>query len=177
MDGQSVRVIATQFGPFAVVTDDETVVEATWLRAEHEVDRLKENRDGSRLSARLADRAIEEVQAYFRGELTAFTVPVRAHGTRFQKAVWQALCAIPYGETATYGEIAERIGRPAAVRAVGQANRANPVAVIVPCHRVVGKGSVLRGYAGAAVDIQEGLLALEQGLLLLLPEMFDLIRE
>ena len=177
MDGLSVRVTDTCFGPFAVVADDDAVVEAAWLREEPDVERIRNNRNGSRASRRLAEQAIEEIKAYFRGDLSAFTVPVRTRGTAFQEAVWQALCAIPYGETATYGDIAQRIGRPAAVRAIGQANRANPVAVIIPCHRVVGKGSVLRGYAGSAIDIQQGLLALEQGSFLLLPQMFDLIRQ
>jgi len=88
-------------------------------------------------------------EAYFRGDATALeTVPWRASGTPFQLKVWEALCSIPAGETLSYAGLAERIGRPTAVRAVGHANGANPVAVVVPCHRVIGTSGSLTGYGG-----------------------------
>jgi methylated-DNA-[protein]-cysteine S-methyltransferase len=91
----------------------------------------------------------ERIAAYFGGELGAIDgLPVEMVGTPFQRAVWTALRAIPVGSTVSYSELARRIGRPAAVRAVGMANGANPVAVVVPCHRVVGKGGTLVGYGG-----------------------------
>ncbi|MBP8221372.1 MAG: methylated-DNA--[protein]-cysteine S-methyltransferase, partial [Aeromonadaceae bacterium] len=97
---------------------------------------------------------------YFAGRLQRFTLPLAAHGTAFQQAVWQALCDIPYGETRSYGDIARAIGKPAAVRAVGAANGRNPLSIIVPCHRVIGQNGSLTGYAGG-LPIKQQLLALE----------------
>lgn len=90
----------------------------------------------------------EALAAYFEGRLRAFTVPLDLRGTPFQRQVWEALCHIPFGEVRTYAEIAELLGRPRATRAVGAANGANPVALIVPCHRVIGSNGSLTGYAG-----------------------------
>ena len=109
--------------------------------------------------ARLAS-AREELLTYFAGERQDFSFPMAPHGTEFQQQVWQALRDIPYGQVATYRDIAQRIGRPQAVRAVGAANGANPVAVVVPCHRVIGSNGTLTGYAGG-LDIKEKLLRLE----------------
>ncbi len=83
-----------------------------------------------------------------------------ARGTEFQRRVWEALCVIPYGETASYGEIARAVGRPAASRAVGAANGRNPISIVVPCHRVVGAGGALTGYGGG-LDRKAWLLNLE----------------
>jgi O-6-methylguanine DNA methyltransferase len=93
-------------------------------------------------------QAADELERYFVGKLTAFSCPLDLHGTPFQLAVWRALQTIPYGETRSYSEIAQQIGRPAARRAVGAANGANPVAIIVPCHRVIGSDGALTGYGG-----------------------------
>jgi methylated-DNA-[protein]-cysteine S-methyltransferase len=101
-----------------------------------------------------------QLAAYFAGELREFDLPLRPSGTPFQLDVWQALRDIPYGETVSYGELARRIGRPAAARAVGRANGQNPIAVVVPCHRVVGAHGTLSGYAGG-LDRKVALLALE----------------
>jgi methylated-DNA-[protein]-cysteine S-methyltransferase len=89
-----------------------------------------------------------QLDAYFAGELTEFDVPLAPAGSGFQLAVWAALTRIPYGETASYGEIAEEVGRPDAVRAVGSTNGRNPIAVIIPCHRVIGADGTLVGYGG-----------------------------
>ena len=89
-----------------------------------------------------------QIRAYFAGTLTAFTVPLDFRGTAFQKSVWAALLAIPYGETRSYGEIARAIGRPGASRAVGAANGRNPMSIIAPCHRVIGGNGALTGFAG-----------------------------
>lgn len=102
-----------------------------------------------------------QLAAYFAGELTTFTVPLDFQGTAFQKSVWQALLTIPFGETRSYGEIARQIGRPAAVRAVGAANGRNPISIIAPCHRVIGSGGALTGFAGGLVA-KERLLGLER---------------
>ena len=91
----------------------------------------------------------QAVDAYFAGDLAALAaISWRTGGTDFQRSVWTALCAIPVGETVTYKQLAERIGRPSAVRAVGLANGANPVGVVVPCHRVIGSDGSLTGYGG-----------------------------
>ena len=92
--------------------------------------------------------AARQLEDYFAGRRTAFELPLRPRGTAFQRAVWDALRAIPPGETRSYGEIARAVGRPAAVRAVGAANGRNPLAIVVPCHRVIGAGGTLTGYAG-----------------------------
>jgi len=91
---------------------------------------------------------VGQLAEYFAGERTEFTVPLAPRGTPFQHLVWDALRAVPYGETVTYGELAERIGRPSAARAVGHANGHNPISIIVPCHRVVGAAGALTGYGG-----------------------------
>jgi methylated-DNA-[protein]-cysteine S-methyltransferase len=103
---------------------------------------------------------IRQLRAYFGGELTKFDVRLALQGTPFQLRVWQALCAIPYGTTISYGDLAKQIGQPKAVRAVGLANGANPVAIIVPCHRVIGSNGKLTGYGGG-LPLKERLLALE----------------
>jgi methylated-DNA-[protein]-cysteine S-methyltransferase len=105
--------------------------------------------------------AVRQLEAYFAGELTEFTLPLDPAGTAFQRSVWAALCEIPYGETISYGELARRIGKPQAVRAVGAANGQNPIAIIVPCHRVIGSNGKLTGYGGG-LPIKEALLALER---------------
>ena len=91
---------------------------------------------------------IEQLAAYFAGELDTFDLPLALRGTPFQRTVWSALREIPYGETVSYGELAQLIGKPGAARAVGLANGKNPVGIIVPCHRVVGSGGDLTGYGG-----------------------------
>jgi len=110
----------------------------------------------------LLERALVQLDEYFRGCRQVFDLPLKWHGTGFQQDVWAALCRIPYGETTTYADIAAQIGRPKAVRAVGQANRANELAIVVPCHRVIGKNGALTGYAGSRTDVKAKLLELEQ---------------
>lgn len=103
-----------------------------------------------------------ELSAYFAGDLRQFTTRLAPRGTPFQLGVWRALCDIPYGETISYGELARRIDNPKSVRAVGLANGANPLAIIVPCHRVIGSNGSLTGYGGG-LPIKQRLLALERG--------------
>ncbi|MFJ5933281.1 methylated-DNA--[protein]-cysteine S-methyltransferase [Streptomyces sp. NPDC003444] len=106
--------------------------------------------------------AVRQLDAYFAGDLTAFDLPLHLVGTPFQLRVWERLSLIPYGETRTYGELAEELGNPGASRAVGLANGKNPVSIIVPCHRVVGAGGGLTGYGGG-LDRKQRLLAFESG--------------
>lgn len=116
-----------------LMTDEERIVP-----------RVERGRRDDRALASVA----EQLAAYFAGERVEFDLLVNPAGTPFQGAVWQQLCAIPYGETASYGQIARRLGRPAGARAVGLANNRNPVAIIIPCHRVVGADGALVGYGG-----------------------------
>jgi len=110
----------------------------------------------------LLDRAEQQLTAYFAGELTEFDLPLASDGTEFQNKVWAELRRIPFGETASYGEIARRLGYDNVVsRAVGAANGANPIPIIVPCHRVIGADGTLTGYAGG-IERKRALLELEQ---------------
>lgn len=109
----------------------------------------------------LLRQAAGELAEYFAGARRKFTFPIAPAGTPFQQAVWAALREIPYGQTRTYGQIAARIGRPKACRAVGMANNRNPIPVVVPCHRVIGASGALTGYAGG-LDTKARLLGLEK---------------
>ena len=105
--------------------------------------------------------AVDQLGAYFTGELTDFDIELDLRGTEFQQRVWKALLTIPYGDTRSYGEIAAQIGAPGAARAVGLANGHNPIAIVVPCHRVIGAGGGLTGYGGG-LDRKRTLLELEK---------------
>jgi methylated-DNA-[protein]-cysteine S-methyltransferase len=110
---------------------------------------------------------IRQLRAYFEGELKEFRVPLVMEGTEFQLSVWKELRKIPYGETRSYGQLAETIGKPKAVRAVGLANGQNPIPIIVPCHRVIGSDGSLTGFGGG-IENKRKLLELESGQLKLL---------
>jgi O-6-methylguanine DNA methyltransferase len=107
-----------------------------------------------------------ELEQYFAGELRQFTVPLDLRGTDFQMRCWQALLKIPYGETRTYAQQARAVGKPQAFRAVGMANHDNPIAIIVPCHRVIASDGKLGGYGGG-LPLKQNLLDLERGQLVL----------
>jgi methylated-DNA-[protein]-cysteine S-methyltransferase len=147
-----VETFATPTGPMLLVTDDAARVRALdWEDCAARMHRLLRLHYGSvRLEPRdAASAARRAVEAYYEGTLTAIdTLPVETGGTPFQRSVWAALRTIPNGETATYGGLAVRLGRPKAMRAVGMANGANPIAVVVPCHRVIGADATLTGYGG-----------------------------
>ena len=108
----------------------------------------------------LTEEAFKQLEEFFRKERKAFDLPLRIKGTPFQEKVWRALMEIPYGEMRTYGEIAEKIGCPKGAIAVGSASHNNPLWIIVPCHRVVGKGGKLTGYAGGLL-MKRKLLQIE----------------
>lgn len=112
-------------------------------------------------TATVLAQARGQLEAYFAGERTAFDLPLAPRGTDFDRRVWAAVSAIGHGETASYGELAARIGAPTAARAVGHANGRNPIAVIIPCHRVVGASGALTGYA-YGVERKAALLELER---------------
>jgi methylated-DNA-[protein]-cysteine S-methyltransferase len=107
-------------------------------------------------------QAITQLEAYFAGELRQFDLLLAPEGTAFQREVWSALTVIPYGETVSYGELARRLGRPAASRAVGAANGQNPIPIVIPCHRVIGADGSLTGFGGG-LAIKRRLLDLESG--------------
>jgi methylated-DNA-[protein]-cysteine S-methyltransferase len=106
--------------------------------------------------------ATDQLDEYFAGERREFDLALDPHGGAFDQAVWEQLAAIPYGETATYGEIARRVGHPDSSRAVGAANGRNPLAIVVPCHRVIGSDGSLTGFAGG-LEQKRALLSLEAG--------------
>ena len=143
---------ATPTGPMMLLTDDHGQVRALdwedYAARMHQLLRLHYGspRLQSRQAASSARRAVE---AYYQGDLSAIDLlPTRTAGTPFQREVWAALRSIPCGETTTYGTLAARLGRPTAMRAVGMANGANPIGIIVPCHRVIGANAQLTGYGG-----------------------------
>lgn len=125
-----------------------------FLRSLH----LSKNAD--KKSAALVKEACRQLTEYFAGKRTAFDIPLHEKGTAFQKQVWQALREIPYGETRSYGQIAERIGNPKASRAVGMANHHNPILIITPCHRVIGADGRLTGF-GSGLPAKQALLEIE----------------
>lgn len=144
-------------GPLLVAIDKDGLRYVEFVRGERPVMPAPEwQRDDPALAP-----FIEQFEAYFAGRLQRFSLPLAARGTPFQQSVWQALCEIPYGETTSYLEIAEAIGNPKAMRAVGAANGRNPLSIIVPCHRVIGRSGKLIGYGGG-LPIKRWLLALEQ---------------
>lgn len=125
--------------------------------------RPAEPEDGWQPDARgVLDTVCRELDEYFGGRMTRFRTPVAPAGTPFQQRVWRALCDIPYGTTTSYGELARTIGAEKAVRAVGAANGANPIAIIIPCHRVIGANGSLIGFGGG-LPVKRALLDLEQG--------------
>ncbi|MGX9291244.1 methylated-DNA--[protein]-cysteine S-methyltransferase [Bacillus sp. A015] len=105
--------------------------------------------------------AKKQLDEYFKGDRKVFDLPLKQAGSPFQEQVWEALSAIPYGESKSYADIAEAIGNPQAVRAIGQANRRNALPIFIPCHRVIGKDRSLTGYAGTKTDMKAVLLELE----------------
>lgn len=110
--------------------------------------------------ARAYKKAVQQLNQYLVGKLREFSLPLKIYGTDFQKKVWDAIAEIPYGETRTYKQVAETVGEPGATRAVGAALHANPLQIILPCHRVVGQGGSLVGYA-LGLDLKRRLLVIE----------------
>ena len=108
----------------------------------------------------LLRRAFAQLEAYWQGDLRVFDLPLAPRGTDFMLRVWRQLCAVPYGQTAAYRDIAAAVGNPRACRAVGLANHHNPIPIVIPCHRIVGSNGALTGYAGG-LDMKRALLDLE----------------
>ncbi|MEU5952927.1 methylated-DNA--[protein]-cysteine S-methyltransferase [Streptomyces sp. NPDC047525] len=149
-------LIDSPYGPLTLVATDGTLSGLYMTEQRH---RPPEETFGDRDAGPFSE-TISQLEAYFAGELREFDLPMRLDGTPFQRTVWQQLQLIPYGETRTYGQLADALGKPNASRAVGLANGKNPIGVIVPCHRVIGAGGSLTGYGGG-LDRKQRLLAFE----------------
>ncbi|MEV7031481.1 methylated-DNA--[protein]-cysteine S-methyltransferase [Streptomyces sp. NPDC093272] len=151
-------VTDSPYGPLTLVAEDGVLCGLYMQDQRH---RPPEENFGARDDDLFAE-AGEQLDAYFAGELTEFTLELRLDGTPFQRSVWEQLCLIPYGQTRSYGELADALGSPQASRAVGLANGRNPISIIVPCHRVIGANGGLTGYGGG-LPRKRRLLDFERG--------------
>lgn len=139
------RTIDSPVGPLTAVATDQGLRAVLWPEDE----RIDFESSPVEFSDHpVLDAVATQLEQYFAGDRVVFDVPLDLHGTDFQVSVWRALAEIPFGETSTYGDQAARIGRPKAARAVGAANGRNPVSIVLPCHRIVGKDGSLTGFAG-----------------------------
>ncbi|MCM3705832.1 MULTISPECIES: methylated-DNA--[protein]-cysteine S-methyltransferase [Cytobacillus] len=160
MRGRVYSKVITPAGDIYIVAENGTLLalymgEADFLEGE-DVLSLQFNPSDS-----LLKMCALQLEEYFNGHRKEFDLPIDFNGTEFQKAVWKELCLIPFGETRSYHDIAVKIGKDKAVRAIGQANKVNRLPIIIPCHRVIGKNKSLTGYAGSRTEIKEILLSLE----------------
>lgn len=157
-------------GPLAIVESDGAITEVSFAQSEGApsssgVTGTSSNRNAlanssAGITSPLLEKTAREISDYFAGKLKRFTIPVKPEGTDFERRVWTALLDIPWGTTRTYGEIAATLGNPKASRAVGRAIGLNPVAIVIPCHRVIGKDGSLTGYAGG-LERKKTLLGIE----------------
>ena len=158
---RSHTVIDSPVGPLTLVAEDDAIVGLYMSLQRHRPDdRELGLPDPQGRRAEPFATTAEQLDAYFAGTLSRFSVPLAPQGTGFQQRVWAALQEIPYGRTESYGALAERIGSPGAARAVGLANGRNPIAIVIPCHRVVGSTGSLTGYGGG-LERKRQLLELE----------------
>lgn len=156
MDELDKGYLFTGIGVLEVVADQQGVVSVLFADTPD---------PAAQCASRTVQQCLAELDQYFSGRCAAFTVPLHLVGTPFQQEVWHALLTIPFGHTASYGEIAHLLGRPSAARAVGGAVHRNPISIIVPCHRIIGSDGSLTGYAGG-LHRKEWLLAHERRVLL-----------
>lgn len=139
--------ITTPVGPVTIVSDGDALTMVS-MRAAQDVARHRSDQEEWVRDDVVTAHAREQLAAYFAGELREFALPLAPRGSAFQKQVWAELVRIPFGETRSYGAMAAALGRPGSARAVGAANRTNPIGIVVPCHRVIGADGSLTGYAG-----------------------------
>lgn len=144
---------ATALGDITIVCNQNAVTAIAFDR--------QEINDAKNINTNLLDKTFHEIEEYLSGTRMQFDIPIELKGTDFQKKVWNALLSIPYGETRSYLQVAEIIDNPKACRAVGMANHKNPIPIIIPCHRVIGKNGSLVGYGGG-LEIKEKLLEIER---------------
>lgn len=153
-------VYQSPIGLIYIAVDDHGVrrvamTEDDWQADKAELGEIKSN-------PKLCQEAVRQIAEYFQGKRREFCLPLSIQGTSFRKQVWEVLRSIPYGEVKSYGSVAAAVGKPKGSRAVGQANRHNPLPIIIPCHRVIGKDGSLVGYAGTRkTEIKAALLQLE----------------
>jgi methylated-DNA-[protein]-cysteine S-methyltransferase len=152
------RKIESPVGSLHLVSDGQALLvvafDSNWPR-------LREKRPGLiERTCPVIEKAAAQLEEYFAGKRFEFEIPIRLEGTEFQNKVWTALSKIPFGQTATYQAQAEKLKKPLAVRAVGRANGLNPISIVLPCHRVIGKSGALTGYAGG-LEAKAKLLRLE----------------
>ncbi|MFD7560219.1 methylated-DNA--[protein]-cysteine S-methyltransferase [Streptomyces sp. NPDC059835] len=161
MTAKQHTVVDSPYGPLTLVAT-EGVLSGLYMTGQRH--RPAEESFGERVAASEEPfpEVVRQLTAYFAGERTSFDLPLRLEGTEFQRSVWDQLVRIPYGETWSYGELAARLGKPGASRAVGLANGKNPVGIIVPCHRVIGASGGMTGYGGG-LDRKVRLLDFESG--------------
>ena len=162
------RIIDSPIGPLTLAGCGSRLMHLRMIDQTHEPDRSGWQTAGPDAFAPV----VAQLEAYFAGELTTFNVDLELAGTEFQRRVWAALQTIPYGETRSYGQIADQIGSPSASRAVGMANGHNPISIIVPCHRVIGSSGKLTGYGGG-IERKQALLELEMDTNSAMAALFD----
>lgn len=150
---QSLFFYETELGTIGIAEDGTAITRVAFGR-------WTPGKDETEGETPLLAKAAAQLREYLSGKRRAFELPLAAQGTEFQRRVWQALTQIPYGETRSYKDIAVRVGNPKGSRAIGMANHCNPIAIIVPCHRVIGAKGAMVGYA-SGVDIKQRLLELE----------------
>jgi methylated-DNA-[protein]-cysteine S-methyltransferase len=153
------KMIESPIGKLKLVASDKGLVAILWENDRPRRVRLSEMLENEQHPVLVATE--QQLGEYFAGKRKTFSVALDMRGTRFQKDVWEALLAIPFGETRSYGQLAKQLGNPRATRAVGAANGRNPVSIIVPCHRVIGSSGKLTGFAGG-LETKAHLLSLEK---------------
>ena len=146
----------SRLGTIYLTSDDSCLLEVSFQKG-------KISLSESSAVPELLHLAVNQLEEYFTGERTEFTIPLKPVGTEFQKQVWKELEKIPFGHTITYADLARRIGSVTYTRAVGLANGANPIAILIPCHRIIGAGNKLTGYAGG-IDRKKWLLQHERNI-------------
>ncbi len=151
--------VALYKSPIGIIKIEENQGKVTSISMERRENRQK--KANPEHPSELTDRVSKQLEEYFQGKRSQFDFPCCPEGTAFQKKVWQTLLEIPYGETRSYKDIAAAIGQPKACRAVGMANNKNPIALAIPCHRVIGSKGELTGYAGG-LEIKKQLLDMEK---------------
>lgn len=155
----ALKYYASPVGQLRLIADESYLIGVIWQQ--EQIHRLKNIHYCTVKQHHILDESIRQLDEYFNHQRQSFDLPTQAFGTDFQHNVWNALKSIPYGETRNYQDIAQIIGNPKAVRAVGLANGQNPLSIIVPCHRVIGKNGQLVGFGGG-LSYKAYLLALEQ---------------
>ncbi|MEH7821748.1 methylated-DNA--[protein]-cysteine S-methyltransferase [Bacillus altitudinis] len=152
-------VYTAPIGALYILEKDGAIIE---VKFDDESFLVKEQRDRFKQDdTPVLKEAKKQLDEYFKGDRKVFDLPLKQAGSPFQEQVWEALSTIPYGESKSYADIAEAIGNPKAVRAIGQANRRNALPIFIPCHRVIGKDRTLTGYAGTKTGMKAILLELE----------------